>query len=143
MSNENQDSQPQPPLSQSDPPTPPDQDNIELGLRFLVGLLAVGGEEAARRLQKVGQKLNEDPSLWRSEPLEKEPSLHRQAWHLGVGLFLWSQRRVRKELRRGLELALGVADQTASASTRRGSRIIPNPIRDALENVGSDGFPTW
>jgi len=133
MSDEFPDSIPGPTFRKSDPPTPPDQDSIELGLRFLVGLLAVGGEEAARRLQKMQQKLNEDPSLWRSEPPEKEPSLHRQAWHLGVGLFLWGQRRVRKELRRGLELALGVADQTASASTRRGSRIIPNPIRDELE----------
>ena len=94
MNDEFPDSIPEPSFFKSDPSSQPDQDNIELGLRLLVGLLAIGGEEAAHRLQKMQQKINEDPSFWRAETPEDDPSLRSQAWHLGVGLFLRGQRRV-------------------------------------------------
>jgi hypothetical protein len=108
-------------------------DSVELALRFLIGLLALGGEEAARRLEELQQKLDADPARLNNGVSAEDDSISRQAWHLGVGLFLRGQRRLRKELRRGLALTLGVADQVVSESTQRGRIMIPNPIRDALE----------
>lgn len=81
-----------------------DRDSIELGLRFLVGLLAIGGDQAARRLQKMQAKLNQDPTLWRVETPAGDQSLRRQAWYLGVGLIQRGQKRLRRGLRRGFEL---------------------------------------
>jgi hypothetical protein len=65
-----------------------DRDSVALALRFVVGLLALGGDEAARRLQEMQRKLDEDPALWNSQAPAGDKTLHRQAWHLGVGLIL-------------------------------------------------------
>jgi hypothetical protein len=110
-----------------------DSDRIELGLRFLVGLLAVGGEEAVRRLRETQRQLNDDPSLWNTEASVRNKSIHRQVWHLGIGLIWRGQRRLRKELRRGFELTLGTVDRAASTSTQRAGSLLPNPIRGVLE----------
>ena len=80
-----------------------DGDSIELGLRFLVGLLASGGDEVAHRLQKMQAKLNQDPTLWRAETPAEYQSLRRQAWYLGVGLIQRGQKRLRRDLRRVFE----------------------------------------
>jgi len=133
MSDEIQDTKPENQSEQTDFESQPDQrydqdrDSIELALQFLVGLLAIGGDEAARRLQEMQQKINEDPTLWNSEPPVGNNSIRRQAWHLGVGLIRRGQRRLRRELRRGFELTLG------AASTQWESSRLPNPVRDALE----------
>jgi hypothetical protein len=109
-----------------------DRDSLELALRFLVGLLAIGGEEATHRLQEMQQKLDADPTRWQAGSSTEDNSLSRRAWHLGIGLLWRGQRRVRQELRRGLALTLGVADRAATmANPWRGSRM-PTPIRDAL-----------
>ena len=56
-----------------------DRDNVALALRFLVGLLALGGDEAARRLQEMQRRLDEDPTLWSAQPPPDPKSLRRQA----------------------------------------------------------------
>jgi len=138
MIDETQDTKPENQSEQIDFEAQPDQrydqdrDSIELALRFLVGLLAIGGDEAARRLQDMQQKINEDPTLWNSESPVGNKSIRRQAWHLGVGLIRRGQRRLRRELRRGYELSLGTANRAASSSTQWGSNRLPNPVRDAL-----------
>lgn len=134
MSNESQDSQPKPPPNQFGSDIyQADHDNIELALRFLFGLFVIGGDEAARRLQEMQQKLNENPSQWSDENPDGEPSLHRQFWHMGVGLFLRGHRRVRKELRRGIDRTLGVADRISSTSAEWRSSYLPKSVREALE----------
>ena len=105
----------------------PDQDSIELGLRFLVGLLALGGEQATRRLQDMQRKLNQDPSFWNTEQPAGNKTLRRQAWHFSVGLIGRGQRLLRKNIRRGFELTMGAVDRTGQASR------LPDPVRDALE----------
>ena len=90
MRDETQDSQPKLPPNHSRE----NQDSIELGLRFLVGLLTIGGEELAHRLQEIQRKLDEDNSLWSNEISEGEPSLSRQFWHLGIGMIQRSQMRL-------------------------------------------------
>jgi len=138
MSDQTQDTKPENQSEQTDFGSQPDQrfdqdrDSIELALRFLVGLLAIGGDEAARRLQEMQRKLNENPALWTTETSLGDKSLRRQAWHLGVGLIRRGQRRLRRELRRGFELSLGTADRAASSSTQWASNRLPSPVRDAL-----------
>lgn len=133
MSDEIQDSQPEHLPNQSGANIQSGQDNIELGLRFLVGLLALGGEEAARRLQKMQRKLNEDPSLWQSEKPSEAKSLRRQAMYLGVGLIYRGQKRLRRDLRRGFELLIGTADRASFVTDQWAGSQLPGPVREALE----------
>ncbi len=95
--------------------------------------MAIGGDEAARRLQETQSTLNEDPTLWQPENSEGDQDLSRQAWYLGVGLMQRGQKRLRRGLRWGLALSLGAADRAAATSTQWGSRRLPRPIRNALE----------
>ena len=108
-------------------------DSIDLGLRFLVGLLAIGGEEASRRLGEMQRKLDEDPSSWQTERRPAEKSLGRQAWYLGVGLIWRGQKRLRCDLRRGFERLVGTADRASSVAGQRAGSRLPNPVRAALE----------
>jgi hypothetical protein len=106
-----------------------DSDSIVLALRFLVGLLALGGDEAARRLQEMQRKLDEDPALWNSESPAGTKTLRRQAWHLGVGLMRRGQRR----LRRSYDLSVRTAGRVSSASARWGGRLLARPVRRPIE----------
>ncbi len=112
---------------QPDPNYDQDRDSIELALRFLVGLLAIGGDEAARRLQEMQRKLNENPALWNADVSMGDKSMRRQAWHLGIGLIRRGQRRLRIELRRGFELTLGAASSQWEGSW------LPSRVRGVLE----------
>lgn len=106
-----------------------DRDSIALVLRFLVGLLALGGDEAARRLQEMQRKLDEDPALWNSGSPARDKPLRRQAWHLGVGMMRRGQRR----LRRGYDLSLRAAGRVTSASSRWGGSLLARPVRRPIE----------
>ena len=101
-----------------------DRDSIDLTLRFLVGLLALGGDEAARRLQDMQRKLDDAPALWSSEMPAGEKTLRRQAWHLGVGMMKHGQRR----LRRGYDLSLRAANRISSTSALRGDSRLTRPF---------------
>jgi hypothetical protein len=106
-----------------------DQDSIDLGLRFLVGLLALGGDEAARRLQEMQRRLDADPSLWSSGLTAGKKTSRRQAWHLGVGLMRRGQKRLRRGVRWGYDLSLRAVDRVASAPDRWGVRLLTRPVR--------------
>ena len=116
---------PRPAKDGSDPTQNPDA--VELSLRFLVGLLSIGGDEVARRLQDMHGQLEDDPSLWDPERSPADKSLSLRAWYLGVGLIKRGQKRLRSSLTRGFEFVLGAADR-AAPSTR-----LPSPLGDALE----------
>ena len=111
-----------------------DEDNLDLGLRFLVGLLAIGIDEATLRLQKMQAKLDQNPDLWRAGIPAPGKTLRRQAWYLGLGLFQRGQKRLRRDLRRVFEWSIGNAGRAASNSTDWGRRRLPSPLRDALED---------
>jgi hypothetical protein len=102
-------------------------------LRFLVGLLAIGADEAARRLGNMQHKLDQDPSLWQSEWTSGRKSLRRQAWYLGVGLIQRSQRRLRRDLRSGFKRFLGTADRVSKVSDPWAGSRLPGPLLAALE----------
>ena len=106
-----------------------DKDSIALALRLLVGLLALGGDEAARRLQEMQRKLDEDPALWNSASPSGTKTLRRQAWHLGIGLM----RRSQKRMRRGYERSLRAAGRVSSASARWGGSLLARPVRRPIE----------
>jgi hypothetical protein len=110
-----------------------DRDSLDLALRFLVGLLALGGDEAARRLQDMQRKLDEDPGLWRSEIPAGDKTLRRQAWHLGVSLMRRGQKRLRRGLRSGYDLSLRAAGRVSSASDRWGDSRLTRPVRKPIE----------
>ena len=105
-----------------------DRDSTDLALRFLVGLLALGGDEAARRLQDMQRKLDEDPTLWSSEMPAGEKTLRRQAWHLGVGMMKRGQRRLRRGIRSGYDLSLRAANRISSTSALRGDSRLTRPF---------------
>ena len=110
-----------------------DEDNLDLGLRFLVGLLAIGVDEAVLRLQKMQAKLNQDPDLWRAGIPAPGKTLRRQAWYLGLGLFQRGQKRLRRDLRRVFQWSMGNAGHAASSSTEWAGRRLPSTLRDTLE----------
>jgi hypothetical protein len=112
----------------------PDDDNLDLGLRFLIGLLAIGVDEAVLRLQKMQTKLDQDPDLWRAGVPAPGKTLRRQAWYLGLGLFQRGQKRLRRDLCRVFQWSIGNAGRATSSSTEWAGRRLPRPLRDALES---------
>ncbi len=110
-----------------------DRDSVALALRFLVGLLALGGDEAARRLQEMQRKLDEDPTLWNAQGLTEQKSFRRRAWHLGVGLTKRGQRRLRKGIRQSYDLSLRAMNRVSSAPGARGAGLLTRPVRRPLE----------
>jgi hypothetical protein len=138
MSNEIRDSSqlfaPEPPGTEVAPERSVDldRDNIDLAMRFLVGFLALGGDEASRRLQEMQNRLDGDPTLWASEVPTAEKPLRRQAWYLGIGLMKRGQRRLRRRLRSGYDLSRRVAGRVSSASNRWGVSTLTSPIRRPL-----------
>ena len=109
-----------------------DRDSIDLALRFLIGFLALSGDEAAWRLQAVQHQLDTDPALWGSEMAAEKKPLRRQAWHLGIGLMKRGQTRVRRRLRSGYKLSRRAAYRVSSASNRLGFTTLTGPIRKPL-----------
>ena len=112
----------------------PDDDNLDLGLRFLVGLLAIGVDEAVLRLQKMQAKLDQDPDLWRVGIPAPGKTLRRQAWYLGLGLIRRTQKRLRKDLHRVFDWSTENTGRAASSSTEWVGRRLPSPVRDALQS---------
>jgi hypothetical protein len=112
----------------------PDDDNLDLGLRFLVGLLVIGVDEAALRLQKMQAKLDQDPDLWRAGIPSPGKTLRRQAWYLSLGLIRRTQKRLRRDLHRVFDWSTENASRAASSSTEWASRQLPRPLRDSLES---------
>jgi len=110
-----------------------DRDSIDLALRFLVGLLALGGDEAAWRLQEMQRKLDADPTLWNSQVPEGQKNLRRQAWHLGVGLMRRGQKRLRRGIRRAYDLSLHATDRVSSMSAGWGAGRLTRPVRRPIE----------
>ena len=98
-----------------------DRDSIDLVLRFLVGLLALGGDEVDRRLQEMQRKLDADPTIWSSQVPEGQKSLRRQTWHLGVGLLNRGQKRLRRGIRSGYD------------RSRRAAGFLARPVRRPIE----------
>ncbi|MGD9047677.1 MAG: hypothetical protein PVF77_06460 [Anaerolineae bacterium] len=113
---------------------PHDRDSVALALRFLVGLLAIGGDEAARRLQEMQRKLDADPSLWQAQVSGGQKSLRRQTWHFGVGLMKRGQRRLRTGIRRSYERSLRAMDRLSSTPGFRGAGLLARPVRRPLES---------
>jgi hypothetical protein len=103
-----------------------DHDSIDLVLRFLVGLLALGGDEAARRLQEMQHRLDADPALWKAGTPPERKTFRRRAWHLGVGLVRRGQKRLRRGIRRGYDLSQRALDGLSSTSLTR-------PVRRPIE----------
>ena len=119
--------------AQPKPSPGPDRDNVDLALRFLVGLLSIGGDEAARRLQEMQDKLEADPALWASEAPAGQKGLGRQAWHLGVGLVRRGQKRLRRGIRNSYDRSVRVLDWASSTPERLGAGLITSPVRKPLE----------
>ena len=114
--------------AQQDRGAGPDRDSIDLALRFLVGLLAIGGEEAARRLQEMQKKLDADPVLWGAQTRSGPKSLRRQAWHLGVGLARRGQRRLRRHIHSSYDRSRRVINRVSSAPDRWGAGFVTCPV---------------
>ena len=110
-----------------------DRDSIDLALRFLVGLLALGGDEADRRLREMQRKLDADPTLWSSQVPAGQKSLRRQAWHLGVGLLSLGQKRLRRGIRGSYDRSVRAAGRISSAPDRWGAGRLTRPIRKPIE----------
>jgi hypothetical protein len=106
-----------------------ERDSLDLALRFAVGLLALGGDEAARRLQEMQRKLDTDPALWRAEVPAGQKSLRRQAWHLGVGLARRGQKRLRRGLRQGYDLSRRAMDRVSATPGGRAADLLTRPVR--------------
>ena len=118
--------------AQPEPSVDLDRDSIDLALRFLVGLLSIGGDEAARRLQEMQEKLDADPTLWESEASTGQKSLSRQAWHLGVGLVNRGQKRLRRGIRSSYDRSLRALDWASSAPERWGAGFVTRPVRKPM-----------
>ncbi len=119
--------------AQPEPSADPNRDSIDLALRFLVGLLSIGGDEAARRLQEMQDRLDAEPSLWESEASTGQKSLGRQAWHLGVGLVNRGQKRLRRGIRNSYERSLRALDWASSTPERWGAGFVTRPVRRPIE----------
>ena len=137
MSDEIQGTNQEPPLELACMDDQPEQsavdaDSIDLALRFLVGLLALGGDEAARRLQEMQRKLDADPTLWSVQVPAGQKSLRRQAWHLGVGLANRGQKGLRRGIRQGYDLSLRALDRIVSTAGGRGVGSLTRPVRKPL-----------
>jgi hypothetical protein len=109
-----------------------DRDNADLALRFLVGLLSIGGDEAARRLQDVQDRLDAEPSLWQPEATAGQKSLGRQAWHLGVGLVNRGQKKLRRGIRSSYDRTLRALDWASAAPERWGAGFVTGPVRKPM-----------
>jgi hypothetical protein len=109
------------------------RDSIDLVLRFLVGLLALGGDEAARRLQEMQSRLDADPTLWSTEGPADHKTIRRQAWHLGVGLARRGNKRLRRSARRAYERSLRTSGRVATVSRRLGAGRLTRPLRGPIE----------
>ena len=120
-----------------DPDSPGGQstDSIELAYDSLVGLLAIGAEEAARRLEEMQQKLDADSSLWRLSSELPQKSMRQQAWYFGVGFIQRGQRRLRSDLRRGFERTGDSGSGFLSFDRAWLAAGCQNQSRDALENA--------
>jgi hypothetical protein len=141
MSDEIQDTNQEPSLAQPGLDAQPEQsvpdadsigldgDSIDLALRFLVGLLALGGDEAARRLQEMQRKLDADPTLWSSQAPAGQKTLRRQAWHLGVGLARRGQKGLRRGIRQGYDLSRRAMDRVSSTPGGRVAGRLTRPVR--------------
>ena len=109
-----------------------DRDSIDLALRFLVGLLSIGGDEAARRLQEMQHRLDADPSLWASRPPAGRKSLRRQAWHVGLGLARRGQKRLRRRIRSSYDRSLRLVRRASAAHDRWGAGFITRPAHRSI-----------
>lgn len=138
MSDESQDTNREPPLesagldAQLEQGVDLDGNSIDLALRFIVGLLALGGDEAARRLQGMQRKLDADPTLWSLRVPAEQKSLRRQAWHLGVGLANRGQKGVRRGIRQGYDLSLRAMDRISSTPGGRVAGRLTRPVRKPI-----------
>ena len=110
-----------------------DRDSVELALRFVVGLLSLGGDEAGRRLQEMQHRLDADPALWSAQAAAGDKTLRRRAWHLGVGLARRGQRRLRRGIRRSYDLSLRAMDRVSSSPGGRGAGFVTRPVRKPIE----------
>lgn len=108
------------------------ENNVGLALKFLVGLLSIGGDEALRRLEDMQRRLDQDPTLWHPGIPGKNP-LRRQAWYMSLGVIRRSQRRLKQNLRNSYHLSQRVADRVSSTSNRLGISRLARPIRQPLE----------
>jgi hypothetical protein len=106
-----------------------ERDSLDLALRFTVGLLTLGGEEAARRLQELQRKLDTDPTLWSAQAPAGQKSLRRQAWHLGVGLARRGQKRLRRGLGQGYDLSRRAVDRVSATPGGRIAGLLTRPVR--------------
>jgi hypothetical protein len=110
-----------------------ERDSVALALRFLVGLLALGGDEAARRLQEIQRKLDADPTLWSAESPAGDKTLRRQAWHLGVSLMRRGQKWLRRGIRSSYDLSQRAMDRVSSTPGGRGAVRLTRPVRRPIE----------
>ena len=119
--------------AQPEPGVDLDRDSIDLALRFLVGLLSIGGDEAARRLQEMQDRLDADPALWSDEVSAGQKGLRRQAWHLAVGLVNRGQKRLRRGIRSSYKRSLRALDWASSTPERWGAGFVMRPVRKPIE----------
>jgi hypothetical protein len=127
---------PEPPGMKAQPDRSTDLDgdgvDLDLALRFLIGLLALSGDEAARRLQETQHQLKKDPTRWAAGFPAAEKPLRRQAWYLGVGLMRRGHMRLRSRLRRSYNLSRRMAGRVSAASNRWGISTLTGPLRRPL-----------
>ena len=120
-------------LVQLAPDVDQDRDGIDLTLRFLVGLMSLGGEEADRRLQQAQRKLDQDPSLWKTTSTGVQRPMRHQAWYLGIGLMKRGQKGLRYALRTSFDLSLRAAARVSSTSQRWGISYFARPVTGPIE----------
>jgi hypothetical protein len=127
------------PFEQTGLDSPPDQrvsseqTNTGLALRFLIGLLSMGGDEATRRLREMQGRLDADPTLWRPGVPAGDKTLRRQAWYMSLGLLRHGQRRLQEGIHKGYDLSLRAAGRVSSASDRLDLSRLARPVRKPLE----------
>jgi hypothetical protein len=111
-----------------------EHDSVDLALRFLVGLLAMGGDEAAVRLQEAQRRLDEEPLLWSSESTFGDWSVRQRAWYLGVGLMKRGRKGLNWGLNRSYKLSRRATSRIAAASDRWGLTYLTRPLRRPFED---------
>jgi len=110
-----------------------DQDSVDLLLRFLLGLLSLGGAELTQRLQEMQREISAGPAIDEAPGSVWSRTRRHRLRYLSVGLLMRGQRSVRNGARRSYELSVGTTRRILGSAYRMSDNRFTRPVRRPFE----------
>ena len=126
------------PLDTTDSDVGPLQAETGEGLlltRFLLGLLLVGSDELAARLQALQSELEAGTGLAASEIVSEQTTTRELLGYMAVGMFVRGQKRLSRGIRRGVRLSMGMTGRALGIVNRLTDNPLGRPVRRPVESL--------